>query len=90
LVEVSRTGGFAGMTMHGRVNLDRLTGESLAAWRAALSGGLAETAPSGQPAPDRFVYRVRNRSSGFDVTVGEQDLSADLRSLLDSAVRPPA
>jgi hypothetical protein len=46
-------------------------------------------APSGQPAPDRFVYRVRNRTSGLDVTVGEQDLPDHLRSLLDGAVRPP-
>jgi hypothetical protein len=89
LVEVSRSGGFAGMTAHGRVNLDRLAGDDLAAWQSALSEGLAGAAPGGQPAPDRFVYRVRNRTSGLDVTVGEQDLAEPLRALLDSAVRPP-
>ena len=89
LVEVSRSGGFAGMTMHGRVNLDRLAGADLAAWQSAIGEGLPAAAPGGQPAPDRFVYRVRNRSSGLDVTVGEQDLPENLRTLLDSAVRPP-
>lgn len=92
LVEVSRSGGFAGMTMHGRVNLDRLSGTDLEQWRSALRDGFdpAATAGAGQPSPDRYVYRVRNRAIGLDVTVGEQDLPEHLRTLLDGAVRPPA
>jgi hypothetical protein len=89
LVEVSRSGGFAGMTMHGRVNLDRLSGGDLAAWQAALAEGFGSPGEAGQPSPDRFVYRVRNRRSGLDVTVAETELPEHLRALLDSAVRPP-
>jgi hypothetical protein len=89
LVEVSRSGGFAGMTMHGRVNLDRLVGGDLAAWQAALTEGFGPPGDVGQPSPDRFVYRVRNRRSGLDVTIAETELPEHLRALLDRAVRPP-
>jgi hypothetical protein len=91
LVEVSRSGGFAGMTLHGRVNVDRLDDDARRLWQRALSHsftGLGETRGQ-QPGPDRFVYRVRNQRSGLDVTVGDQEIPDDLRALLDTAVRPP-
>jgi hypothetical protein len=91
LVEVSRSGGFAGMTLHGRVDLGRLEPAEQARWHAALTDGLAGLAEgtSGHPGPDRFVYRVRHQATGLDVTVGDHQIPADLRALLDSAVRPP-
>jgi hypothetical protein len=88
LVEVSRTGGFAGMTLRGRIDLDRLPGDQLSAWQSALTEGLVAS-ESRTPAPDRFVYRVRNQRSGIDVSVGDQELSEDLRTLLESALRQP-
>jgi hypothetical protein len=91
LVEVSRSGGFAGMTLHGRVNLDRLDPAVRARWQAALTEGLTglPEGASGHPGPDRFVYRVRQQSTGLDVTVGDNQIPEDLRALLDTAVRPP-
>jgi hypothetical protein len=96
LVEVSRSGGFAGMTLHGRVNLDRLEPAVRTRWQAALSEALPALAAgangagaAGQPGPDRFVYRVRHQPTDLDVTVGDHQIPEDLRALLDTAVRPP-
>jgi hypothetical protein len=88
LVVVTRSGGFAGMTLRGQVNLDRLDEDDLTTWRAALRDGFAQLSAH-EPSPDRFVYRVRNAQAGVDVTVGDHELPDDLRSLLDAAVRPP-
>jgi hypothetical protein len=96
LVEVSRSGGFAGMTLHGRVNLDRLEPAVRARWQSALTEALPAVADvasgagaAGHPGPDRFVYRVRHQATGLDVTVGDHQIPEDLRALLDTAVRPP-
>ncbi len=79
------------MTLHGRVNLDRLDPAERARWQAALSEGFAGlgTEASGHPGPDRFVYRVRHQDTGLDITVGDHQIPDDLRALLDTAVRPP-
>ncbi len=96
LVEVSRSGGFAGMTLHGRVDLDRLDPAVRERWRSALGEALPALADgangpgaAGHPGPDRFVYRVRHQATGLDVTVGDHQIPDDLRALLDTAVRPP-
>jgi hypothetical protein len=88
LVVVTRSGGFAGMTLRGQVNLDHLDEADLTTWRAALRDGFAQLSAH-EPSPDRFVYRVRNATAGVDVTVGDHELPDDLRSLLDAAIRPP-
>jgi hypothetical protein len=88
LVEVMRSGGFAGLTLRGQVDLDQLAGPDRAAWDAALSEGLARL-PAHEPAPDRFVYRVSRPATGLDVTVGEHELADDVRALLDRTVQPP-
>ncbi|MFL6101613.1 MAG: protealysin inhibitor emfourin [Actinomycetales bacterium] len=88
LVEVTRSGGFAGLTLRGRVDLDQLTGADRAAWDVALQERLSGLAPH-EPAPDRFVYRVSRPAVGFEVTVGEHELPDDVRALLDRAVLPP-
>ena len=87
LVRVTRSGGFAGLTLSGEVDLDQLAGPDLATWQTALRQGFTPLAGH-QPAPDRFVYRVHSEQTGLDVTVGDHELPDDLRSLLDQAVRP--
>jgi hypothetical protein len=88
LVEVMRSGGFAGLTLRGQVDLDQLAGPDRQAWDVALNEGLSGALPH-EPAPDRFVYRVSRPATGLDVTVGEHELSDDVRALLDRAVAPP-
>jgi hypothetical protein len=90
LVEVSRSGGFAGLTLRGQVDLDQLAGPDRVAWDVALNEGLATSpaSPAHEPAPDRFVYRVSRPATGLDVTVGEHELADDVRALLDRAVLP--
>jgi hypothetical protein len=88
LVRVTRSGGFAGLTMTGEVDLDQLDDPDRSIWRSALRAGF--TPPGGhQPAPDRFLYRVHLEQTGLDVTVGDHELPDDLRTLLDRVVLPP-
>jgi hypothetical protein len=87
VVQVTRSGGFAGLTLRGEVDLDQLDGLERTTWQSALLDGLPQLAAH-QPAPDRFVYRVLSEQAGLDLTVGDHELPDDLRTLLDSAVRP--
>ena len=87
VVLVTRSGGFAGLTLRGEVDLDRLADPDLSAWQSALRDGL-RTLPAHEPAPDRMVYRVRSEPAGLDVTVGDHELPEELRLLLERAVRP--
>jgi hypothetical protein len=89
VVQVTRSGGFAGVTWHGQVDLAELPGPDRDAWVAALQELLSELSVH-EPAPDRYVYRVRRPGTGLDVTVGEHELPDDVRALLDRAVVPPA
>jgi hypothetical protein len=89
VVQVTRSGGFAGLTLRGEVDLDQLDGPERTTWQSALVDGLPQLAPH-EPAPDRFVYRVLSEQTGLDLTVGDHELPDDLRTLLDSAVRPTA
>ena len=92
LVRVTRSGGFAGLTLSGEVDLDQLDPPERTAWQAALQFGLAARAELAehQPVPDAFVYRVHIEQTGLDVTIGDHELPDDLRILLAHAVRPPA
>jgi hypothetical protein len=87
LVEVMRSGGFAGLTLRGQVDLDQLAGPDREAWDVALNEGLSGLTAH-VPAPDRYVYRVSRPATGLDVTVGEHELPDDVRILLDRAVLP--
>jgi Zn-dependent metalloprotease len=78
VVEVSRSGGFAGLTKQGAVDLDSTDPRAPAVRRLvqridfrALGGG--------EPQPDRFVYRFHYLSA--QALVHEQALTEDLREL---------
>jgi hypothetical protein len=88
LVEVTRSGGFAGLTLRGQVDLDQLADPDRAAWDAALEDRLVGLAPH-EPAPDSYVYRIARPAVGFEVTVGEHELPDDVRALLDRTVVAP-
>ena len=78
VVEVRRSGGFAGLTATGSLDLDADDP------RAAEARGLLERidlrqARSGLPHPDGFVYEFR--IGGDQVSVPEQHVTEDLRRL---------
>ncbi|HEX6148341.1 protealysin inhibitor emfourin [Nocardioides sp.] len=81
LVRVSRSGGFAGLTVRGALDLDsadpRVPEVQLLVDRIDLTA-LAR----GAPQPDRFVYRFELCGDG-PVDVPEQDLTRDLSELAD-------
>jgi hypothetical protein len=74
VVAVRRTGGFAGTTRFGEMNLglDPTGGELRRLLNQISVSGLAPSAPQ----PDRFTYTVACRS--WELTVPEQDLTPEL------------
>ncbi len=75
---VARTGGFAGMTKEGAVDLDSTDPRAPAVRRLVQRIDL-RAAGGGEPKPDRFVYRFVYL--GTQTQVYEQELTDDLREL---------
>ena len=75
-LDVERSGGFGGLTLHASIPLAELESGERAAIEQRL--GRPPSAPSG---PDRFVYRFRMRDR--EALVQEDSLPSDLRPLLD-------
>ncbi len=86
-VRVRRSGGFAGITTDGEVDL---TGSDprAAEVRALLSEVDLRAAQLGDPHPDMFVYAF-SVDGGADVRVPEQHLTGSLRRLADLVLQPP-
>ncbi len=85
LVQVRRTGGFAGLSAEGRLDLDADDP------RAGEARGLVErvdlaAVPGGAPQPDRYVYAFD--LCGTRATVPEQHLTEDLRRLATLLLDP--
>ena len=78
VVEVARTGGYAGITKEGAVDLDS-TDPRAPAVRRLVQRIDFRAVGSGSPQPDRFVYRFRYLST--QTQVHEQELTSDLREL---------
>lgn len=79
LVQVRRTGGFAGLSTEGRLDLDAddpRTGEV----RGLVDRVDLAAVPGGAPQPDRYVYAFD--LCGSRATVPEQHLTDDLRRLV--------
>ncbi len=75
-VDIERSGGFGGLTLHASVGEEQLTpGE-----RAALERFLSQP-PRPPSGPDRFVYRISLR--GRQAIVQEDEIPPELRSLLE-------
>lgn len=75
-LEVERSGGFGGLTLHASLPLTRLEPRERAAIEQRL--GRPPSPPSG---PDRFVYRFRMH--GREAVVQEDMVPAELQTLLD-------
>jgi hypothetical protein len=87
IVSVTRSGGFAGLTMHGELDVDaQPDADRLEAAVRALG---AKDLGTGRPQPDRYVYRLEVRdaqdadATQTTHTVAEQDVDATTAWLLD-------
>jgi Zn-dependent metalloprotease len=79
VVQVRRSGGFAGQKRSGQVSLDDPRGIELASLLQRIDVSAVAASPSRPTQPDRFVYVFV--IGGREVTVQEQDLTDDLRRL---------
>ena len=78
VVHVVRSGGFAGLTKEGAVDLDS-TDPRVSAVRRLLPRIDFRAVGGGEPKPDRYVYRFGYL--GIQTQVHEQELTEDLREL---------
>ena len=78
VVEVTRSGGFAGMTKEGAVDLDS-TDPRAPAVRRLVQRIDFRAVGGGEPRPDRYVYRFSYLS--IQTVVHEPELTEDLREL---------
>jgi Zn-dependent metalloprotease len=78
VVQVARTGGFAGLRKEGEVDLDS-TDPRAPKVRRLVQRIDFRVVGGGEPRPDRFVYRFRYL--GTQTQVQEQELTEDLREL---------
>jgi Emfourin len=78
VVRVARSGGFAGQTKEGAVDLDSTDPRAAAARRLIQRIDLRAVAP-GEPRPHRYVYRFSYL--GTECLVHEPALTADLAEL---------
>jgi hypothetical protein len=83
VVQVRRSGGFAGIRRQRTVALDELPEDDAQQWRGLLLGGaLGElVARRGRPVPDAFTYHVACPPEADEVDLPEPDLPEAVRSL---------
>jgi hypothetical protein len=83
-IEMTRSGGFAGMTVHAQVRGDELTPDEEPSWRALLDQlGDAPSAGGRPGGPDRFQYEFTVRHGGRErhVVFHDDDLPPAAREL---------
>lgn len=89
-VEVRRSGGFAGITRTGMVNLAELPQARVEQWRGLLrSAEERQARPAAGPRSslaDGFVYQVRCPALGVEATLTQAATSPMQRQLLDGAL----
>ena len=86
LVTVTRTGGFAGLTLTTTIDLAQVPEPARTTWRTALESRVTNEAAS--TTPDEFTYRLEHHRTATDVRIPEHALPPALRALLATAVQP--
>jgi hypothetical protein len=85
IVTVTRSGGFAGLVAHG--SLDTSTAPDAEQLEAAVQALQQADLGTGQPQPDRYVYRLEVRPApdgdATHHTIAEQDLDESTAWLLE-------
>ncbi|GGB90246.1 peptidase M4 [Knoellia flava TL1] len=83
LVQVRRTGGFAGQVRERTVRLDELPDDDATAWRTLLASPTLMALAQGRMIPDAFRYGVSCDVPPVDVTIPEPALPEGVRELFD-------
>lgn len=88
VVEVKRTGGFAGITVQRTVALHELSHHDASVWRAVLGRQTLQSL-GGQDLthPDSYCYGVSCAQPELDVRIPEQHLPDDLKGLFERTLR---
>jgi Emfourin len=89
-VEVTRSGGFAGVRVRGVFDTSELAADA-AAQADSLVRQLAARGPSSSappPHPDAFQYQLRalDQDQSLSVMLNESDVPGGLRDLIDGAI----
>jgi len=90
-LKVTRTGGFAGLKANGE--LDTSAQPDTERLEQVVSGLDQSRLGTGQPRPDRYIYRLEVRDDADDqparltITVAEQDLDETTAWLLDRVLQ---
>jgi len=91
-IDLERSGGFAGMSLRGSVDTSRLPPDEAGTIAELVDrvdfGALAAGAGAPARAPDRFQYDlvVRRGKERHALSLGESQVTPELRSLLDHLV----
>lgn len=91
IIEVVRSGGFAGIERRGSIRLAKLEASVAAALRAQFDDVPSGRAPgAGTSGVDRFAYELSWATGGHRrvVHVAEHDLPNALRQVIDASLRP--
>ncbi|MCA0292808.1 MAG: M4 family metallopeptidase [Actinobacteria bacterium] len=93
VVEVTRSGGVAGLTARRSVALDELPAPQQQQWRSVLGNRTLQTldaqaaASAARQHPDTYCYGVSCPTPPTEVSIREQDLPDDLKALLEETLR---
>ena len=89
LLLVQRTGGFAGLRLERKLELESLPSEQSDQWQSLLESGLLQRLPTPEPAPDRYIYRVYCPAVDLDVTTGEHQLPPSVLDTFEQTLHLP-
>ncbi len=93
VVDVSRSGGIAGLTVHRSVVLQQLPPTEEQEWRSVLRRQTLQSIDAqaqsyaGRTIPDSFCYQVSCALPPVEVAIAEQHLPAELRALFERTLR---
>jgi hypothetical protein len=82
-ITVTRTGGFGGLRLERSVDTDGRP--DAAGWEELVRAAQLDAVPASPPQPDRFSYVID--VDGHDVTVGEDDLTGPLHTLVERVLQ---
>lgn len=86
VVQLERSGGFAGQIVTRDVDLASLSPQDASSWHDLLGSRLLTELPDEAPQPDRYVYRVVCDPAGVQACAAEQQLPDHVLTLFERAL----